>query len=623
MTMKTRLLASTFAAGLAMTATPSLASDAGEIVVVATGAAQDSDTIGQAVTVIDRATIEQRQSISLLDILTTTPGVTYTRNGGPGGMAALRIRGAEDSHTLTLVDGVRINDPTSTGGAYDFGNLLSLVVDRVEVLRGPNSVPWGSDAIGGVVNIVTATPTEGLAARASAEYGHNDAVSLASHISGAAGPVSASLGAGYFRDEGISAFRFGTELDGYRQYVLSGRLGVALGEDAGLDLRTYYADSKRDLDGFPPPFFSFDDTADHAAIKELTAYAGAHATLLDGALRNRIAYTHTNIVRHNVDAFGDTPFRGVIQRVEYRGDADIMTGVRALFGAEHVFSRATDDGGRRSTRSDSGHAQIVLTPVESLTLTGGIRVDDHRAYGTKTTFGANAAWRPLTGTIVRANYAEGFKAPTLYQLFSVFGFEGLQPETARNYEVGVEQQLVGGQMVLGLTAFQRDTVNLIDFQFCSVGDPLCASGRFGYYFNLGRARARGIEATLLFKPTDRLTMDASYSYVDSENRITGERLVRRPAHSVTASLDWEAVRDVLSVGATVKTVSESEDFHYLTFARTRLDGYTVVDLRASVAVNAHLELYGRVENLFDESYETVSGYGTVGRAAFIGVRAKL
>ena len=190
-----------------------------DIVVTALGVPQDRDTTGQSVTVIDRATIERRQSVSLTDLLATTPGITYSRSGGPGSLAAVRIRGGEDRHTLTLINGVRINDPTSTGGAFDFGNLLSLVVDRVEVLRGPNSVPWGSDAIAGVVNISTAVPTERLSARAQAEYGYNDAINAAASIGGAAGPVSASLSGGYSHDYGVSALCFGLEDDGYHQYA--------------------------------------------------------------------------------------------------------------------------------------------------------------------------------------------------------------------------------------------------------------------------------------------------------------------------------------------------------------------------------------------------------------------
>jgi vitamin B12 transporter len=620
-----RLAAGLASAACALLPVSAWAEDAsGEIVVTATGAPQDRDTAGQAITVIDRATIETRQSVSVAELLATTPGVTFSRSGGPGALTAVRIRGAEDSHTLTLIDGVRINDPTSTGGSFDFGNLLSLVVDHVEILRGANSVPWGSQAIGGIVNISTTAPAKDLSARASAEYGYKDAVNLAGHVSGTSGPVSASLGGGYFRDDGISAYRFGTERDGYRQYALTGRVGVELGPDAGLDFRAYYADSRREADGFPPPLFNFADTADYATTKELVAYAGAHFSLLDGALNNRLAFTLTNVDRDFFDApaqAANTVFRGAVQRIEYRGDARLFDDIRAVFGAEHEFSRMKDGFTRNSTTADSGFAQLVLTPVRQLTVTGGVRVDDYRTYGTKTTFAANAAWRPTGSTTVRASYAEGFRAPSLYQLFGPFGNETLNPETAKNYEVGVEQRLVGGRMTIGATLFERDMLNQIDFAFCTIATGICSDGRFGYYENLGQTRTRGVEVSINLRPTGRLTMDANYTYVDAEDRQTGQPLLRRPDNSVNMSIDWEAIRDVLRVGATAQSVAGSYDF--IGFSRGKLEGYTVASIRASVAINAHLELYGRVENLFDEEYEMVSGYGTVGRAAFIGVRAKL
>lgn len=599
-----------------------------DIVVTALGVPQDRDTTGQSITVIDRAMIEDRQAVSIADLLATTPGVTFSRSGGPGSLAAVRVRGGEDRHTLTLINGVRINDPSSTGGAFDFGNLLSLTVDRVEVLRGPNSVPWGSDAIAGVVNISTAAPMEGLRARARAEYGYKDSATLSAAVSGSAGPVSASLSGGYFRDDGVSAFRFGSERDGYRQYAGSAQIAVALGPDAGLDLRGYYADSGRDIDGFPPPTFDFGDTDQYATSKELVGYAGGHLALADGAWRNRIGFTITDVDRENfASTRASSPSsvgRGAIRRAEYRGDADLAKGVRMVFGLEHMYSRYKDGVARYSTRSDSGFVQMVVTPVEQLTLTGGLRVDDYKTYGSDTTFAANAAWRPLAGTTLRASYAEGFKAPTLYQLFSEYGNDALQPEEARSYEVGIEQRLASGRVTLGATAFSRTTTNLIDYVSCfGSSASICGDGRFGYYQNVGRVRARGVETTVLLKPTDRLSFDANYSYLDAEDRGTGIPLLRRPAHSVSVSADWQALPDRLTLGATVQSVGNSFDNDYLTFARTRLDGYSLVTLRAALDVGEHLEIYGRVENLFDEDYVTVSGYGTFGRAAFIGIRTKL
>lgn len=599
-----------------------------DIVVTATGIAQPRDEVGHSITVIDRETIERRQTVSIAELIATTPGATYTRTGGAGALTALRIRGGEDRHTLTLIDGVRINDPSSTGGAFDFGNLLALTVDKVEVLRGANSVPWGSQAIGGVVNVVTAAPTDALEARANAEYGYNDAVSVTGHASGKRGPISASLSAGYFTDEGISAFRFGPEPDGYRQIAVAGNVDVALTEGVGLDLRGYYADSRRDQDGFPPPLFDFGDTGDYAKTRELVVYAGLHAELFDGALGNRIAFTQTNVDRDiyepETQAAPTSAFRGIVQRIEYRGEAKIVDALTAVVGLEHEFARVNSAAYRTSTTATSGFVELIGRPAAGLTMTGGVRIDDYRTYGTKAIFSANAAWRLTDTLLVRANYAEGFKAPSLYQLYSAYGNVSLEPETAKNYELGAELRLAGGAMTLGLSGYQRDLERFIDFNFC-IGQTtgICTNRPFGVYDNVGRIRVRGIETTMTLKPTDRLTLDANYSYTDSEDRETGLPLLRRPDHVVNLSVDWAAM-DRFSIGGDIRAVSDSEDFRYqFPFDRLALDGYTLVTLRAVFDIGSHVQLYGRVENLFDAGYETVSGYGTYGRSAHVGIRAKL
>jgi vitamin B12 transporter len=235
---------------------------------------------------------------------------------------------------------------------------------------------------------------------------------------------------------------------------------------------------------------------------------------------------------------------------------------------------------------------------------------------------ANAAWRPSTNTTIRASYGEGFKAPTLFQLFSFFGNTTLNPETAKSYDVGVEQRLIDGALTVGVTAFLRNTGNQIDFISCfGRTTGICTNRPFGTYDNVKRSRAKGIEAFLRLRPAEGLTVEANYSYIDSKDRTTGLTLLRRPKHSVNASIDWDA-RAWLKLGASVQSVSDSFDSDFQTFSRTSLDGYALVGLRAAVPIGDHFEFYGRIENLLDTRYETVSGYGTLGRNAHVGVRAK-
>lgn len=607
-------------------------SDAPELVVTATRVAQPASEIGQAVTVIDRAEIERRQTVVVSDLLATTPGVTVTRNGTLGALTGVRIRGAESDQTLVVIDGVRVNDPSSTGGGFDFGNLLSSSVERIEVLRGPNSVPWGSQAIGGVVNIITAAPTEGVQARASAEYGYADSVFASAGVSGAKGPVSGSLTGGYLKTDGISSAADGTERDGYHQYGATGRLGVEFTPGIGLDLRGYFADSRVELDGFPAPTYAFADTADYSKTQELYGYAGLHANFADGRFNNRVAFTIADINRDNYEpAFGADPSfigRGRSERYEYQGDFRPLDQVRVVAGVERENSRFNDGFTYADTGITSVYGQLIVKPLDILTLTGGVRNDDHEDFGNHTTFGANAALALRTGTTVRASYGEGFKAPTLYQLFSDYGNRDLDPETARNFDFGVEQAFLDNRARVGVTYFNRRTRNQIDFRDCSPAEQatigsICVDRPFGVYDNVARAEADGVEFTLALRPVDALTLTANYSYIHTENRSIGanydNELARRPQQTASVNADYRFGFG-LSVGGTVSLVDDSFNDAANT---TRIDGYAIGGVRAEFPIGERFAIYGRVDNVTDASYQTVTGYGTYGRAAYGGVRLRL
>ncbi len=606
--------------------------DAPEIVVTATRAAQPLSEIGQAVTVIDRAEIERRQTIVVSDLLATTPGVTVTRNGTIGALTSVRIRGAEADQTLVVIDGVRVNDPSSTGGGFNFGNLLSSSVERIEILRGPNSVPWGSQAIGGVVNIITAAPTEGVQARANAEYGYADSVFASAGVSGKSGPVSGSLTGGYLRTDGISSAASGIERDGYRQYGATGRVGVEFAPGIGLDLRGYFADSKVDIDdGFDPKTFVVADSPAYGTTQELYGYAGLHANLADGRFNNRVAFTIADINRDNYSQpGGNVTFlgRGRSERYEYQGDFRPLDQIRIVAGVERENSRFNDGFTFADTGITSVYGQLIVKPLDILTITGGVRNDDHDDFGSRTTFGANAALALRAGTTVRASYGEGFKAPTLYQLFSDYGNGFLAPETARNFDIGVEQAFLGNRVRAGVTYFNRRTRNQIDFRDCSPAElttpgSICANRPFGVYDNIARAEADGVEFTLALRPVDGLTLTANYSYIDTENRSIGDNfgnvLARRPKQTASVDADYRFAFG-LSVGGTVTMVGDSFDDAGNT---TRLDGYALAGVRAELPIGERFAVYGRVDNLTDSRYETIAGYGNYGRAAYGGVRLRL
>jgi len=615
---------------LACLAAPSFADEADQIVVTATRSEQPLSQVGASVTVIDAEKIKTRQSVAVVDLLRTVPGVTFSRNGGIGTTTSVNIRGAESDQTVALIDGVKINDPSTPGGGFNFGNMLTDNIARIEVVRGAQSVLWGSQAIGGVINMITAEPGERIAANASAEYGWRDSGKLVGNISGKSGPVAASVGGGYYRTDGISTFseaRGGKERDGYRHYGANAKVKVTLSDAISVDLRGWYSDGKTGIDGFAPPTFTFGDTDETARTKEFIGYAGLNVALFDGRLRNRLAYALTDTRRQNLDFTSGAPFetfnaKGRNERFEYQGVFDIVEGWKAIFGAEteKASFRSSSYGGpfaTASARIDSVYGQLNAIPVTGLSLAVGLRRDDHDSFGGKTTFAANGVYSPNGGnTSLRASYGEGFKTPSLYQLFSEYGNSRLKPESSHGWDVGIAQKLLDGRIEAGATWFQRDTGNQIIFINCPALTGICAGRPFGTYDNVTRGRAEGIELSLNLRPTDALTVETNYSWVKAQNRMTGLDLPRRPRHSLNSAIDYQWAFG-LKTGATITHVGSSFD----NIANTRkLAGYVLVDLRASYPVTKGIEIYGRIENLFDEHYETTYRYGSPGRAAFAGVR---
>jgi vitamin B12 transporter len=608
------------------------------VVVTATRSEQPRALTGESITVYTAADLARLQSVALTDVLQLTPGVAVARNGGPGQPSALGLRGALAGQTLLLIDGVRLNDPGATDGAVVLSDVLVNHLERVEVLRGPQSTLYGSDAIGGVVNLISArgalSPFDGGALLEGGSLG-----SWRANLSarGTAGTLDYGVAVNALRSDGISAadVRDGNrERDAFRHDGATANLRWHVTDTLSFDARAYATDSRVDFDGFPPPDYRFRDTPEYGENRLLAAYVAANLDLADGRFRQRVAYLGTASDRTLFDpaqAVTETfVARGHARRFEYQGTVDLSDHDQLNVGAEtqqtslHTASPSVFEPRPVPTlgdsRIDSYYAQLQSTLREQLTLTGGLRRDENAGFGSHTSLKLAVAWQlRATGTVLRANFGDGFKAPSLYELYSEYSnpVRQLAPESARGWEAGIDQRLLQGRALLSATGFERRTKDQIDFFSCfGVETTACTTRPFGYYDNIARSRSRGLELEGSVQATARLSIAANATLLRATDVLTGRDLARRPRRMANLRVE-DQVTERWQLGAAWRYVGPRFDD---AFASQPLPGYALVDLHTSWQVAPRLELLGRIENALDRRYSPVAGYGAPPRTGTLGLR---
>ena len=620
------------------------------VVVTATRTPQPADITGTAITVITAKDIQTQQLVTVSDALAQVPGTTIIREGGIGQVTTDSMRGAETGQTLVLIDGVRIEDPSATDGGAILQDLLVNAVDRIEVLAGPQSTLYGSDAIGGVVNILTKrggdTP---FALNATAEGGSFDTAHANVAVNGTWNDVDYGAAGNFYVTNSVSAAdsRNGnTEPDGYHNYGLTWNARWHVTDTISLDLRGYYTRGRDSFDGFPPPNFTFQDDHEFGDDSLVTGYAGLNFSLFDGAFTNRIAFLGLTSDRRFFGNFGFAPpftfdtslnffGKGGTTRFEYQGVYNLGDegATQVTFGAEsQLTTMATHSVFDLSPTPTHGksviqgyYAQAQSTFFDQLTLIGGVRFDHDEEFGDHTSWKVNAAWHVFDwGTVLRGNYATAFKAPSLFELFSEFSnpSTALMPESAHGWEIGADQSVLDGRLKGSVTYFDRRTSNLIDFFDCfGIVSPDCTAraAAGGFYVNVGRTEATGTELSLTAQILDTLSLSANYTNMTAKDLASGLPLARRPDNAANAVLTWTPDAD-WTVGGSVSYVGARFND---AFASTSLSDYTLFNLFGSYKLCDQFDVFARVDNLLDKHYEPVSGFGAPTRAFYAGLRAHI
>ncbi len=616
-----------------------------EIVVVANRAPEPLSKIGNSVTVLNEADIKLSQEPVMSDLLAQTPGLTVARDGGVGQLTSVFIRGAESDQTVVVIDGVQLNDPSAPAGDFNFANLLTSDVSRIEILRGAQSTLYGSQAMGGVINIITGEPAGPFGGGLTAEGGSHNTGYFNGNLGGRDDALMWRVSANWFGTSGIPAFD--EKLGGTRDCAsqIGGgtlQLRYDLTPDLQFDLRGYYTDARTDFDGYDTPSGNFGNDNEYDRSSQLLGYAGFTLHSTDRTLTQRVAFQYTDTATRNYDP--DAPanygspsietFYGIgrNEREEYQGTWEITPAVQAVFGAQHERSTIDTYSGEfqpapppleNAVTIDSGYGQVQAEVATGLTLTAGERYDHHDVYGGHSTGQLAAAWALNDNrTVLRASFGQGFKAPSLYQLYSNYGNQALRPETAESFDAGLEQHAWDSRLVVSATYFQRYSHDLIEFFDCSTPNALCVIEPNGYYANIARAAAHGAELQATLSPTPELTLAANYTLTVTEDKSPGsptygDTLPRRPedAANLSATYHW-SVPFATSIAARYAGPSFDDAANTI-----KLGGYVLADLRLSYQLRERLELYARLDNATGKHYETAYQYGTLSRVAYAGVRA--
>lgn len=618
-----------------------------DIVITATRTPLAISQAGSAISVITAEEIAKESPKSVADLFRRVPGVSVSETGGPGGTTSLRIRGGEARHTLVLIDGVRVNDPSSGSSEFDFANLVATDIERIEVLRGPQSALYGSDAMGGVVNIITRKGKGAPRASASIEGGSYGTKAARAAVSGSNGPVSYAFSTTGFDTAGFSryGYRIGRiqntrfwplENDGAQRLGASGRVSVALSPDAELEVGGYGSFNGAEYDA---AFGSLPDSPSSSQQRLFEGHTRLTAYALDRMLRNTILVSASRTNRHYRDvssfalpslAWSNSSFTGDRIAAEYQGDLNLGEFGLLSFGAKAERERLTSfsrevlpfatpeqETNDASQTTRSLYALHQFTLFENLHLSLGGRLDDIEDGDRFGTWRATAAYEiPDTGTKIRGSVGTGAKAPSLYQQFDPnYGNPDLESEHSVGFDVGVDQRLLDDRLLLSATFFANRFRNLIDFASSSECRP---DQMFGCFVNVARATTSGVElsADVDVVPT-WLRVKATYTHLEAFDRDTDLRLARRPQDEGRLGLIITPVAG-LSIEPSVVFVGTR---YSSTGEQFKLQPYARLDVYADYRIDDTFSIYARAENLTDARYQDVYDYGTAGRSFYAGLRA--
>jgi vitamin B12 transporter len=581
-----------------------------EIIVTATRIEEPTGETTSDVRVITEEDIKKTDVDFITDVLRKVPELNLLQNGGVGKVATVRLRGGKSADTLVMIDGVKVNSPTT--GTFDFSGITVDDIERIEIVKGPQSTFYGSEAMAGVINIITKKGKGKPGIDASVELGSFGTYKPSFTFSGGDEKIDYRLTGTYFYTDGISVAKAGTERDGYKNASISGKFGIRPSERIELELigKYYYDRSELDFGTSSPDDPNYIQHGNHyilsgkgklyllniweqilsvSTVKDLLKTRDPDPDLFLWCNSNIATSTNTIDWQHNF----------------YLSNIYTLTA-----GAE--YRREKGEVSSKFDKSLDNKALYLNNKVRffkgDLIFDAGLRYDDYEIFGDKATYRVGAIYNVKSAALrMRSSYGTGFRAPALNELFfPSYGNLNLKPEESTSWEIGLEKDLFNQRVSVSIVYFDQRYKNLIQ------SDPSTFLAA-----NVVEATVKGVETEGVLKLIDNLEIKVGYTYLDTEDKATGQRLSQRPKDKLNMSVEFNTKN--ISVIANYTFVGKRFD----SWVTRDLPSYSLVNLAGNYKVTEWVTIFARLDNIFDADYEEAGSYGTPGLSFFGGVRVSL
>jgi len=610
-----------------------------EITVTANRIEKSIKKVATTVTVITREELQKFNNNTVYEAIQEIAGLNTVQSGPPGQAASVFIRGASSSHTKIMLDGSELNDPIDPNRSFDLSHLFIENIDRIEVIRGPQSTLYGSDAMAGVINIITRQEQGKPKFHFSSFGGTYETFQGKGEVSGSTKRIAFSVGASYFKTNGFSSastrYKGNTEKDGYRNTTLSGKFSLHLKDNMDLHFSLRKIDAEMDIDNSGGDFG--DDPNNIGDYDLVLLKGGFRGLFIENRWETKIDFSYTDSLRKYSNptdtlhpySSDNSEYKSHLFKIDFQNNLFVHKSNTLTLGLEFYredgssFYESRSFFGPYESEFPQKNASYIGVYIQDqinwndrLMAAVGARFDKHSEAGSSLTYRI----APLyifenTGTKIKATLGTGFKAPSLYQLYAPgtlwgpVGNTDLKPERNLGWDAGLEQELFTGKLLVKATYFSNKFKDLIDFDYTKG------------YINIGEASSQGTEFSLRVIPAKDMNFSASYTWCRAQDDSTGQPLLRRPEHKASLKIYYDGLKKT-HMTLSLLYLGERQDNFYQNFqtVRVTLPDFTLINASISYDLFNYAQFFLRFDNILNSDYELIKGYASPGFSVYGGLK---